>query len=322
MIDRVISVHIFADCSPQVGLGHLRRCLTLAERLKAAGMASTFFTPDATGKALVESLSFPAFICNPKSPNIPGADLLIIDGYNISLAWMQSCKSRFHCRLIIDDLADRPLSGEFVFNPHIYGDQLDYQKVFSGKVLCGLHDHLVHPRFFSITKTHRSHRSILISFGGSDNGRYAFPVARAILQRDKKAKVVVVISPLWESNTMDQSDPEIFSQITLVHGADMAEMLKKADVYLCGAGGSTLEGWAAGVDTISAVLVDNQRLNGEAMQRMNLPVISPWCAERLAEYALNHHQKNRPTPQLKKDGTKNVVKALKRYFKDTYKAAM
>ncbi len=41
-----IEAIILADSGPQVGLGHLRRCLVLATALGAAGASVRFLTPD------------------------------------------------------------------------------------------------------------------------------------------------------------------------------------------------------------------------------------------------------------------------------------
>lgn len=79
-----MNVLIRAEASEQIGYGHMRRCLTLADGLRSRGVEVNFW-------------SNPNEICR--------GDLLIVDHYGLDIAWERAQRPYFKRIFVIDDLA-------------------------------------------------------------------------------------------------------------------------------------------------------------------------------------------------------------------------
>ena len=117
-------IAIRADASSTIGLGHLRRCLSLAQALRETGAVVRFVMreSDVDAAALVHADGFDAHLLSSTTPPDRDAaafcDALadtrpawaVVDHYTLDARWHAAVRGRLGCRVAaIDDLADRPL---------------------------------------------------------------------------------------------------------------------------------------------------------------------------------------------------------------------
>jgi UDP-2,4-diacetamido-2,4,6-trideoxy-beta-L-altropyranose hydrolase len=142
-------IAIRVDASRSIGTGHLRRCLSLADALRAEEAEVLFVQRDlgldlATTTQAYESIQLPA----PRAPylshlNDPAhahwaqvhwrrdaeetvvalrdwaPDWLVIDSYAFDERWHDFVRLSLGCRIVaVDDLGDRPLAAELIVDPN------------------------------------------------------------------------------------------------------------------------------------------------------------------------------------------------------------
>lgn len=106
-----------ADASPAIGGGHVRRCLSLADALAAAGWEivfaaspQTFETMPALVRATYRHVALPpgADEARELRDRIPdGCTLLVVDHYGREAEFERYCRGWAAHILVIDDLVDR-----------------------------------------------------------------------------------------------------------------------------------------------------------------------------------------------------------------------
>jgi UDP-2,4-diacetamido-2,4,6-trideoxy-beta-L-altropyranose hydrolase len=145
------------DASLQMGTGHLMRCLTLADALKAQGAQCHFISREHAGHLLelirqsghivtalpLDKLSSATTI-DPVPPPLHAAwlgcewptdaqqtgailadlqpDWLVVDHYALGQQWEEALAPHYRKLLVIDDLADRPHCCDLLLDQNWFGD--------------------------------------------------------------------------------------------------------------------------------------------------------------------------------------------------------
>jgi UDP-2,4-diacetamido-2,4,6-trideoxy-beta-L-altropyranose hydrolase len=161
-----LTVVFRADASLQIGTGHIMRCLSLADALKARGARCHFMTREHPGN-LIEHLRLRGYDthvlpCPPTnngelSPSTPGSgseapvhirwlgttqqrdaqqceevlrrlqpDWVIVDHYALDSCWEQLLRPFYQQLMVIDDLADRPHCCDLLLDQTFGRERDDY----------------------------------------------------------------------------------------------------------------------------------------------------------------------------------------------------
>jgi UDP-2,4-diacetamido-2,4,6-trideoxy-beta-L-altropyranose hydrolase len=208
------------DASLQIGTGHVMRCLTLADALKARGARCHFITRCHPGHLMSairkrghEVTSLPAstsgFLPQPQLP--PHAawlgedwqtdaeqtlaalvtlrpEWLIVDHYALDAQW--EAELRPHCSklMVIDDLADRPHECDLLLDQTYGRAPADYTPWVPAEctLLCGSQYALLRPEFAALREYSLRRRELpqlkhlLITMGGVDKDNATGMVLDAI----------------------------------------------------------------------------------------------------------------------------------------------
>jgi len=290
------------DSSDQMGVGHLMRCLTLANELQQQNHKITFICRELMGN-LISLIKYPLLVL-PKDDSfqfddlylnwlgvaqeqdarqtikvIPkNTDLLIVDSYALDEEWHQ--KLRYHTNkiMVIDDLADRQFDCDILLNQNLGSQKEDYQdKVPDNiKLLLGCNYALLRPEFAEFRdqalkkrKNTKKIKNILVSVGGSDTEN----LTHEILQSLDGFNVVVVLGETSPYNDMIKSYAKERNIEVIVNANNMAELMLDADLAI-GAGGSTSwERCCLGLPTLLYITADNQRKIVEELEKLSATII-------------------------------------------------
>lgn len=221
------------DSSIQIGTGHVMRCLTLAERLQAAGAAVSFICRELPGNLIgfVDSRGFgvqplPApttgTLANSPSqqyatwPGVPwqedaaqtadllaqseAVDWLIVDHYALDRQWEQHLRPLVRRIMVIDDLADRPHDCDLLLDQNFYLDlETRYDRLVPGhcRKLLGPRYALLRPEFRQARQHLRERagkvRRIMIFCGGSDTTNETTKALEAIRRLPHRELAVEVV---------------------------------------------------------------------------------------------------------------------------------
>lgn len=264
------------DVGPGVGLGHLRRCLTLAAELRRLGAESTFFLDgDGTARGAVAGAGFEvrgldshddksetAWYCRRARP-----DAVVIDSYGYSAEELARLVNTGAAIVVLDDLAEHDVPVDIVVNGGICAERKAYRGAVDTRYLLGPTYALLRPEFAVPTARTIRERAqrVLITVGGSDphglTARFLGWAAAAL----GTVTIDVVVGPLCEDRTAIARAVELLPEGITVNlhddPSDMRTLMLLADLALCGGGQTTYELAAAGTPAVAARLAANQTDN-------------------------------------------------------------
>lgn len=222
-------VTIRADASTEIGSGHVMRCLTLAERLRANGAAVSFACRSHAGD-LVEKIRASGFAVDilpdrhspvPESGSFHAswlgadwqddaddtiaataarhgqADWVIVDHYAIDARWEQKVRSAGRRVLVIDDLANRPHDCDLLLDQNVATPlQSRYDTLLNppARKLLGLKFLLLREEFSrQKLSIDRPSRKALVFFGGSDPSGITLKLLEILPQTNVDLQLCVLV---------------------------------------------------------------------------------------------------------------------------------
>ncbi|HEX7713207.1 MAG TPA: UDP-2,4-diacetamido-2,4,6-trideoxy-beta-L-altropyranose hydrolase, partial [Bacillota bacterium] len=261
-----------AEGGPGIGMGHIMRCLTLAQEFKASGHEVIFISNHRDGRETVTDAGFRTVTTGhgQESEAIAAIitsqhlDCLIVDSYRVDRDYFHRLKSILRLLCYIDDLNRFIYPVDILINGNFGAETWGYQKYEPDEVLLlGTRYNLIRKEFQNLSpaqlKTAVSR--ILITMGAADPVNFS---ARLIhgLRQDRTLDSVTLDVVVGPSNPFDCELQELsksYPNIRLHHQVRrMSELMLQADLAIS-AGGSTLyELCVCGVPTSAVIIADNQ----------------------------------------------------------------
>ena len=263
------------DATAQIGTGHFRRCLTLAEALQQRGAQIRFvsrglpdhlrdmltardmdFAPlsEAVTSAAPGDLAHSIWLGTSQAQDASDSaavlagrewDWLVVDHYALDARWESAMRNTAAKIMAIDDLADRQHDCDALLDQNYYRDM---QTRYDGKVseYCRM---LLGPRYALLREEFRELRAqlkprtgdvrrMLLFFGGVDAGNYTGLAIEALSGLViKGVEVDVVIGAQHPLRTEIEQACATHGYVCHVQTSRMAELMAAAD-FAIGAGGS------------------------------------------------------------------------------------
>lgn len=287
------------DASLLIGHGHVRRSLILARSLHSEGFEIIYimrkqrgdliqyvslefqvitipFDPPCDGSRLEISQFNEASKCISLLSNagIHSANLLVIDSYDIDIEWENKVLSYFNemgtfrtLLLVIDDLANREHRADIILNQNHYGDMTNHQYdnlvPANCKKLLGSNYALLHAKYSEIRtniKPRSKINTILVYFGGTDDGSYSLEALDSILATTLHSKQINIIVPKDALHYKDLlTKAKHYSNVSLLENQPtLAPLIASADISIGAGGSTTWERCCLGLPCITFIIADNQ----------------------------------------------------------------
>ena len=275
-----------ADASPALGSGHVMRCLTLAEALRAGGAQVLFICRDGPGHlgGRIQAQGFgidwlaahtdrdAAADARQTRAAIgaAGCDWLVVDHYGLAAGWESALRPACRRLMVIDDLADRLHLADLLLDQNLGRQAADYASLLpsGGTRLIGPQFALLRPEFAAARSASLTRRApgglqqLLVSMGGADPQQATLRVLQALAAGPlpQGLQITVVLGSLADTRpAIEALLPGFPRPVRLcVDVADMASLLAQADLVIGAAGSSAWERCCLGVPTFQLVLADNQ----------------------------------------------------------------
>lgn len=274
------------DANARSGLGHLRRCMSVAQGLACLGATSVFLCrrADVPIETLVADAGFELRWLETDTDELTAEadadataaaldglapDWLVVDNYGLDARWHRRIGQSIDCRLAaIDDLADRPLDIDLLIDHNLApeGDQTRrYARMLQRprtRCLFGPRFAMLGPAFEALPNFEvRAHvERIGIFLGGTDPTAHS---AIALLAcRDAGFTGPIEVVSTRGNPALDRLQAAVISDghATLsVDLPDLRDFNARCDLVIGAGGGAAWERCAAGVPTLTLCLVDNQR---------------------------------------------------------------
>ena len=115
-----------ADATPQLGGGHIYRCLTLAHALSAEGWTCSFACNDGAERVVPWLARSPFHRADPNALGGDAVDLLVVDHYDLAADDESACRSWATQILVIDDIANRRHDADMLIDQNLGRRFADY----------------------------------------------------------------------------------------------------------------------------------------------------------------------------------------------------
>ncbi|MCF2948133.1 UDP-2,4-diacetamido-2,4,6-trideoxy-beta-L-altropyranose hydrolase [Paraglaciecola aquimarina] len=260
----------------KIGLGHMMRCLALAQGLTREGHQVKFITSQASqefcqkrndwvGKCiLIEDMPLKqeAQWLKAQCENL-AADWLILDGYQFDQTYRQILSANRFKFAVFDDLNDSgQLHADLVINGANNAQQLNYLKSEpKAKLAIGSAYQVLRQEFLDLDRENWSQRKTLtLMFGGSDTYNLTLPVLQNLIQSNLTLPIVVVTGAAYSQlNKLSEVIQDAQQDISHIHDCqNMAEILLDTKLAVSAAGGSQFELLACATPAILVVVAKNQ----------------------------------------------------------------
>ena len=285
------------DSSLSMGVGHIMRCLTLANKLDK-NHEVTFICRDLIGN-VISSIKYPV-IKLPRNRNFKsndlylnwlgetqekdaeqtskvisnGVDVLIVDSYALDINWHKNLRKFTKKIIVIDDLANRKFDCDILLNQNLGIHKESYNNKVSSdcKLLLGCDYALLRQEFSKLRvqalkkrRCTKSVNNILISMGGSDESNLTYGILQSI---SNEFHITVVLGGASTHKAMIQQYAIGKNITVVVNAGNMAELMLDADLAI-GAGGSTSwERCCLGLPTLLMVTENNQKTAAQNLEKL------------------------------------------------------
>lgn len=279
---------IRADASPQMGTGHVMRCLALAEQWLYGGGSVMLLSAELPAPLAqraadlgVKVIGQP-IIAGSKADarqtgvtaRAHGASWVMVDGYQFDAAYQRELKDAGLRLLWVDDFghADE-YCAELVLNQNLGATPSLYPKMASEtQLLLGCRYVLLRREFLRWQSWQRDiperAGSVLVTLGGSDPANVTAKVVHALRELGRQAPAATIVvgggNPHYASHRMALHDTP---HRLVRNAANMPELMAQADVAIAAGGTTAWELAFMGLPSLMFILADNQSANCEELAR-------------------------------------------------------
>lgn len=278
-----------ADASVQIGAGHVMRCLTLADALRAQGAQTQFLCrrlPGHLGDLILAREHALTWLPDTDADAESSAaaltvgaphDWLVVDHYALGAEWERAQRSLVKHVLVIDDLADRRHDCDLLLDQNLKSARCyDGLLPAACRVLIGPRYALLRPEFLRARLTSQppseTAAHVLVCFGGSDPLDLTGLTLDALDKLEHSGLTVdVVVGQSYPYRDRLQlrcaSRPDTHFHY---QAGNMAELMARADLAIGAAGVVTWERACLGLPALVITFADNQRPIASAAQAAGL----------------------------------------------------
>ena len=270
-----MEVFIFTEGSSEIGLGHITRCLSLAQALLMEGLKPTFYlggdkvAEEFLRKEGFEAKVFPSLEEIEKLPKGYGA---FVDSYLAGEGFYKEISERFEKKVYLDDYFRLDYPEGTILN---YIPALEVPPQYRGrKLLWGEKYHLLRKPFWNVGKKplRKRVKNVMVTFGGDDFRNMTPRVLKILLNLLKDVKIHTVVGggfknadPIEEMAKENPRKVVIHRNLT---AEGMRELMLKADIAVSAGGQTLFELARVGTPTVAVCIADNQLNNLRGFRKL------------------------------------------------------
>ena len=271
---------IRVDGNGTIGLGHIMRCLSIADAIKRLVEDVVFAVADESCSRLLQQRGFAYTVLHTDYDDMDGeADrllclieeqkpsVLIVDSYYVTAEYLQRLKEAVKV-IYIDDQLSFPYPADVVINYNIFAKAEDYLELYGGE---GCPRLVIGPEYaplreeFSRVEPHDQPAfasKVLVSTGGADAQHIALKMIRYLTEYADMFKDHTFSFIIGGANRDIDAIRDLCQEQThfklLCDVREMSRIMLDNDIAVSAAGSTLYELCACGIPTITYVLADNQ----------------------------------------------------------------
>lgn len=310
---------IRADASLQMGIGHVMRCLALAQNWQLEGghaIILSYCESDTLRQHITDvGIEFMPIadpyphsrdldttlevlgICSTHTIGNP--TWLILDGYHFDSGYQQAVRTAGYHLLVIDDIAHLPAyHADILLNQNLGAEKLKYNCDSDTTLLLGARYVLLRQEFLAWRdrqrKISKDARKVLVTMGGSDPDNVTLKVIQGLEQVEvsKMESVVIVGSSNSHYEMLQSTTQNLPHKIRLERNvSNMPDLMYWADVAITAGGSTCWELAFMNVPSIVMAIAENQLDVVKQLDKMGMSVNLGWhhqvASSQIAQSLLN-----------------------------------
>lgn len=292
-----VMIGIRTVCGENIGLGHIMRCMTIADAVKDSGEDVVFLLASEESAFVVKERGFRYCILESLVEKDEAEkeveelsvlfekhqiELLLIDAYNLPEKYFAMLRQRVKVAYI-DDVRDNNYGMDILINYNIYASQMDYSYLPSETCkLLGLDYVPIRKAFSEIYCESKVRNDVLITIGGTGISNLVEMIAGCLLKHTE-CKLHIISGPFDVSREsirrLSRENPRIVLHENV---KEMWKIMDMCQVAVSAAGSTMYELACAGIPTVTFSFVDNQIKIAETFHQ-NKAALNAGAFHRLAE---------------------------------------
>ena len=278
--------YIRADGNAKVGMGHIMRCLSIAEAALELGSRPVFISADNDGRIIINERGFECTVLDTDYTDMESElgklarilnreDIILVDSYCVTGSYLRSlgemCKTAY-----LEDMG-KPYPVNLLINYNIYALALaaDYQKPPKpDKVLLGAEYMPLRDIYrYGIDYEVRGKVSdVMITTGGSDPHFAAGAILDEIFKNQQLSDGITYHMVSGPFNSFADRLKEKcggYKNVILYEGlSSLKDLMKKCDTVITATGSTIYEACAVGVPMVCFYFAENQRQGAQALSQL------------------------------------------------------
>lgn len=281
-----------ADGNSNIGLGHVMRCLSIADAFKNSGESCLFITADNELHKIIKDRGHKNLVLDSEYDHMDtelgglkqaidsrDVDVVFVDSYYVTEHYLrelwQFCSRKYITLVYVDDVLSFPYPCDVLLNYNIYAKDEDYKKLYKNHalptLLMGTKYTPQRAEFQDLPdrKVKEDAKDILISTGGADSEHIGLEIIKFIHSHsdwnDYRFHLVVGMmnSDRNEIESLSEGKDNI---IIYKRVKNMSELMQSCDVAVSAAGSTLYELCSTQTPTITYILADNQIPGAEGFE--------------------------------------------------------
>lgn len=282
---------IRADGNTAIGMGHVMRCLSIADAMKDRNIEPVFMTADNDCAAMIEDRGFEVCVLGTdyrdmeselplireflkqRTKDVDASSVILVDSYQVTSGYYEEIRTMAKVACLEDMGQSYPV--DLLINYNIYGPKLVYDNKITHATLLGTRYQPLRREFQQDIQYAIKNKitDVMITTGGSDPYFAARAFTDAFLAEKKlaeeKLRYHIISGPF---NTHTAQLHELYDENPQVeiheHVTCMKEIMKQCDVALSATGSTIYEVSALGVPLIAFYFAENQRQGAEMLSEI------------------------------------------------------
>lgn len=296
------NIVIRVDGGRAIGLGHLSRCVALAQELKNLGCTVVFVSNskhEIVSKNGFEIIDISMHISDTSEIGTPAEigslkeilegqhiDCIIVDRYDLKKEYFLLMKEIAPAVVYIDDLNSYRYPVDMVINGNCYAAGLNYMSYDNDtRLLLGSRYLLLRKEFREAVPNtiNRNVRCIMVTTGGSNPDNTMESILKGLAGirwlEDFVIKVIVG-SGFGSSDELDMIARNC-SNVELIYDANMLNVMRDADIAVSASGSTLYELSRLGIPSISFIIGYDQIMLAEKMDSMGCTINLGWYSKEV-----------------------------------------
>lgn len=269
-----LKIYIRADGNAIIGMGHIMRCLSIANQLKKLNVEVIFITADDEVKDIIEDKGFKNITLGSEWNDMEGelavftnlikksnVDIILVDSYYITAQYMNELK-KVSKICYINDFNKLKFYVDILVNYNIYADASKYDKELYGCKCIGVEYVPLRDEFLKKTvRRFTGIKNIFITSGGTDEYNITDHVLEKFLNnKDFLNYNYYCIIGKFNKNIQQLKDRyKKYKNVHLLNNvSEISEYMMNCDIAITAGGFTCYELCACGIPAVIYTLADNQ----------------------------------------------------------------